>query len=322
MRGNRRVSSRAAVVLAMGVLLGGFPVRIAAQMELAVIKGTVRDDEGRPLEGVSFRLKDLSRGREFVIKSDKEGRFYRRGLPAVEYEIAAEKPGYQPIQDRIRLAAGVDRQFDFKLAKASPAGAEEFAEGAAAYEKGDAAAAAASFEAALAKAPDVPEVRINLALAYLRLKRTEDAIAQLEKAAALAPDNPRVLFQLGGAYVDARQNDRAIDAFTRGLARQADLADPLAYEATVTLGAVYFASGRNDEAIATFEKAIAARPDAPAPKLGLGKAAFSKGDVPLALKHLQDVVTTAPGTPEATEAAAFIKEVEKLKKPTAQEDAC
>jgi tetratricopeptide (TPR) repeat protein len=312
--GIRRTFRNIAFALGLGILMG-IPTPAFAQMELGVIKGTVTDESGKPLEGVSFRLKDTSRGREFVIKSDKEGRFYRRGLPAVEYELRTEKEGYQPIQDKIKLAAGVDREFDFKLAKASPAGAEEFVRGVEAFEKGDAAAAAAAFEQALQKAPDAPEVRVNLALAYLRLKRTDDAIAQLEKAAALAPDTPQVLFQLGGAYVDARQNEKAIEAFTKGLAKQPDLSNPLAYEATVTLGAVYFASGRNDDAIATFQKAVAARPDAPAPKLGLAKAAFSKGDVDLALRNFKDVVATAPGTPEATEAEVFIKELEKARKP-------
>lgn len=316
-----RWRSTRAVLVCGAVMLSGVPAPTSAQMELGVIKGTVRDETGKPLAGVSFRLKDPSRGREFVIKSDKDGRFYRRGLPAVEYELTADKEGYQPIHDKVRIAAGMDRQFDFKLAKASPVGAEEFARGVAAFEQGDTAAAAAAFEEAVRKAPDAPEAHVNLGLVYLRLKRTDEAIAQLEQAAALAPQSPDVLFQLGGAYVDARQHDKAIDAFNKGLERQPDLTNPLSYEAALTLGALYFATGRNDESIATFQKALAARPDAAAPRLGLGKAAFSKGDVDLAETYFKEITRTAPGTPEAAEAEAFIKELEKLKKKTAQEDA-
>jgi hypothetical protein len=62
---------------------------------------------------VSFKIRDVERGREIVVKSDKDGRFYRRGLQAVEYEIAVEKDGYQPIHDRLKLTAGMDRRFDF-----------------------------------------------------------------------------------------------------------------------------------------------------------------------------------------------------------------
>ncbi|HSL21180.1 MAG TPA: tetratricopeptide repeat protein [Vicinamibacterales bacterium] len=314
MRVTRRVLRTAVVLLWAGALLVSVPARAAGQMELAVIKGTVKDEHGQPLEGVSFRLRDPSRGREYVIKSDKDGRFYRRGLAAVEYELVAEKEGYQPIRDKVRLAAGTDRSFDFKLAKSAPEGSEEFMKGVEAFNRGDAAGAAAAFEQAMAKAPDAPEVRVNLAMAYLRLKRTAEAIAQLERASALAHETPRVLFQLGGAYVDARQNDKAIEAFEKGLARQPDLTDPIAYEAMVTLGAVYFATGRNDDAIARFQKALAARPDAPAPKLGLAKAYFSKGDVDQALRAFKEVVATNPGSPEAAEAEAFIKELQKDRK--------
>src|SRR5690606_27475670 len=111
------------------------------------------------------------RGRETIVKSDENGRFYRRGLQAVEYEIVVEKEGYQPIHDRLKLSAGMDRRFDFKLAKAAPAGAGEFQQGVAAYNAGDFANAARLFEEAIAKAPAVPELHVNLALAYFRLER-------------------------------------------------------------------------------------------------------------------------------------------------------
>jgi len=298
------------VLVVVGAMSAAAPAA-AGQMELAVMQGTVRDDAGKPLEGVTFRIKDLGRGRETTIKSDKDGKFYRRGLQAVEYELVVEKEGYQPINDKIKLTAGTDRRLDFKLAKSAPEGAGDFAKGVEAYNRGDHAAAVQAFEAAVQKAPELPEVRVNLALAYFRLQRTADAVAQLEKAAALAPDSPRVLFQLGGAYVEMQSLDKAMAAFERGLAKQPDATDPLAWEADVTLGAVYFAKGENDKAIAQFDKALAVKPNAPAPTLGLGKVYFSKGDVAKALQLFQQVAASSPGTPEAAEAEVFIKELKK-----------
>jgi hypothetical protein len=109
------------------VLLGWTTVA-AAQMELAVFQGTITDEAGAPLEGVTIRLRDLERGRETVLKSDKNGRFYRRGMAAVEYEMVVEKDGYQPINDKVRLVTGNEPpRLDFKLAKSAPAGAGEFA---------------------------------------------------------------------------------------------------------------------------------------------------------------------------------------------------
>jgi tetratricopeptide (TPR) repeat protein len=298
------------VLVAAGALVFGAPAA-SGQIELAVMQGIVRDDAGNPLEGVSFRIRDLERGREVAIKSDKEGRFYRRGLPAVEYEIFVEKEGYHPIHDKLRLNAGVDRRFDFKLVKAAPEGAEEFARGVDAFNRADHQAAAQAFEEAVKKAPQLAEVRINLALAYLGLSRTADAVVQLERAATLAPDEPRVLFQLGGAYIELKELDKAAATLEKGLAMVQGLSDPLAYDAAVTLGAVYFARGDNDKAMAQFEKALAARPDAAAPRLGLGKVYFSKGDVDRALQFFRQVVSSAPGSAEAVEAEKYIKELDR-----------
>lgn len=299
----------AAIVTGVALLAGVTPA--AGQMELAVIVGNVVDEGGQPLEGVTVKLRDLERGREVTLKSDKTGRFYRRGLQAGEYNIIVEKSGFQPINDKLKLAAGTDRRFDFKLARATPEGAVEFTNAVAAYNAGRNEEAAQGFEAAIAKAPELPEIRVNLALAYLRLNRTTDAVAQLEKAASMAPNEPRVLFQLGGAYIDMKEFDKAIAAFEKGLKTPEVGNDPVVYEARVSLASLYFSKGQVDEAKATYEQALAANPTGASARLGLGKVAFNKGDVEKALQLFREVVTAAPGTPQAAEAEGFIAALTK-----------
>jgi tetratricopeptide (TPR) repeat protein len=309
----RGVITRAARWCAWLLLLAALdgPSNAAAQAELAVLQGTITDETGTPLDGVTIRLRDLERGTDTVLKSDKAGKFYRRGLRAIEYQMTVEKEGYQPINDKIRLTTADERRLEFKLAKASPVGSGEFAKATAAYNAGDFAGAAKLFEEVLAKSPNQPEARINLALAYLRLNKPAEAVAQLEQVAAGGNADPRVQFQLGGAYVDMKELDKAVTAFETGLARQPDLKDPGAWEAAVTLGAVYFAKGDADKAAGLFEKALAARPDTPAPMLGLAKVYASKGDVQKALELFDKVVAGHPGTPEAEQATVFIKELRK-----------
>lgn len=284
----------------------------AAQMELGVIKGRVVDDAGAPLEGVKIRLVNVDRGREVVLTSGKDGRFYRRGLQAVEYELIVEHEGYQPIKDKLKLVAGTDRDFDFKLAKAAAGGSKEFQAGVAAFSSGDFVLAATKFEAAIAQSPTVPALHVNLALAYVRLNRVNDAVTSLEKAAALAPNDSPIQYQLGSAYVDIQAYDKAVAALERGLAAQPNLAtDALALEATTTLGAVYFAQGKVVEAEAQFQRVLQAKPGAAGAALGMAKIHFSKGEVEKALALFTRVLAEHPGTPEATQAATFIKELRK-----------
>lgn len=286
---------------------------VSAQLELGTILGVVKDEAGQPIEGVVITIKDVERGRETDVKTDKSGKFFKRGLQAVEYEFTVAKPGYSPIKDKLKVNAGIEKRYDFKLVKAAPEGSEDFAKGVAAFNRGDNTAAAAAFEEAVKKAPAVAELRVNLALAYVRLSRTSDAVTQLEEARRIAPDKPGVMFQLGEAYVDMKDLDKAIAAFEGGLAKQSDLKDAATWQATVTLGATYFAKGNNDKAKELFDQAIAANPQAAAPKLGLGKVLFSKGDVNGALNVFEQIVAMTPPPPEAEAAKAFIAELKKTK---------
>lgn len=294
------------------VLVGAAPAPALAQMELGVIKGRVVDDDGKPLEGVAIRLVNVDRGREVTLKTGKDGRFYRRGLQAAEYEISVERDGYQSINDKVRLVAGTDGEFDFTLAKAAAGGSKEFQSGVAAFNAGDFAQAAAQFEAAIAQAPTVPALHVNLALAYLRLNRAKDAVASLEKAAALGPNEAAIQYQLGSAYVDMQDYDKAAAALEKGLSARPDLAtDALALEAVSTLGAVYFAQGKVAEAEAEFKRVLAAKPRAAGATLGMAKIHFSRGEVDQALALFEQVVADHPGTPEAGQAATFVKELRK-----------
>jgi tetratricopeptide (TPR) repeat protein len=299
--------------IATAALVSGAAVAFSQGAE-GVIQGTVTADQGgEGLADASIVLQDDERGRSFSTKSGKDGRFYKRNIPGATYKVTVEKAGYKPLQETLRVATGGEHRFNFKLAKAAPEGAKEFAEGFAAFNRGDNEAAVKAFEAALQKAPDLQEIRVNLALAYLRAGRKAEAVAQLEQAAAAAPDEPRTLFQLGGAYVEMNDLDKAIPAFETGLAKQPDLTNTLAYEATIALGAVYFAKGDNDKAVGVFEKALAVKPGAPVPTLGLAKAYLSKGDGDKALELFKQVVATAPGTPEAAQAEIFVGELQKAK---------
>ena len=299
-----------AALVGMALVCGAVPAE--AQMELGVIKGRVVDESGMPLPGVTIRLVNIDRGREVTLTTDKDGRFYRRGLQAVEYELVVQHEGYQPVNDKIKLVAGTDRNVDFTLAKAASGGSKEFQAGVAAFNSGNFDQAVAQFQAAIAQAPTVSALHVNLALAYFRLNRPAEAVASLEKAAQLGPNDAAIQYQLGSAYVDVKAYDKAIAALEKGLAAKPDLAkDPLAAEASATLGAVYFAQGRIAEAEARFQQVLAARPGAAGATLGMAKIHFSKNEVEKALALFEQVVASHPGTPEAKQAETFIKELRK-----------
>ena len=120
-----------AAVMGVALLCGAAPS--LAQMELGVIKGRVVDEAGKPMQGVTIRLINTERGREVTITTDKDGRFYRRGLQVGGYELKVDHQGYQPVSNTIKISGGIDSVFDFSLAKAAAGGSKEFQEGVAAF---------------------------------------------------------------------------------------------------------------------------------------------------------------------------------------------
>ena len=54
------------------------------------------------MQGVTIRLVNVDRGREVTLTTDKDGRFYRRGLQAVSTSERSNA-GIQPVNDKIKL---------------------------------------------------------------------------------------------------------------------------------------------------------------------------------------------------------------------------
>ncbi len=96
-------------VFPLGLYLGALPLALAAQstgVTTADLKGIVRDDGGRPLADVSVALRRLEQNESFFTKTDPNG-FYRfRLLPAGDYRLTASSPALAPAFAGITLQVG------------------------------------------------------------------------------------------------------------------------------------------------------------------------------------------------------------------------
>ena len=50
--------------------------------------------EQKPIEGVSVKIVNAADGHEYIVTTDKEGRYEQTGLPAGRYTISVSKNGY------------------------------------------------------------------------------------------------------------------------------------------------------------------------------------------------------------------------------------
>jgi len=139
------------------------------------------------------------------------------------------------------------------------------AEGNALEDRGDAAAALATYDAARAACPDHPRVPLNVANALASLGRIDEAIRTLRDALAANPRHAAAQFNLGKLHLAQSRQDDAEAAFRAALAL-----DPAMTQAGVALAGVLEAKGRVGDAEALLLRAVQERPDLALARFNLG----------------------------------------------------
>lgn len=132
--------------------------------------------------------------------------------------------------------------------------------------------ALASYDRALAVSPDLVAALSSRGLVRQEAGRLEEALADCERALALSPDDPDVLANSAVALRRLRRYDAALARLDRALVLRPDYP-----EALNSRGVVLDQLRRPEEALASFDRALAQRPD-------FVDALYNRG---MALKHLK-----------------------------------
>lgn len=78
------------------------------------IRGEVIDisPEQRPIEGVTVKIVNVADGEEYTVKTDKDGLYEKKGLPAGRYTISVSKRGYGDRVGKSKVVAAGGEIFD------------------------------------------------------------------------------------------------------------------------------------------------------------------------------------------------------------------
>ena len=131
----------------------------------------------------------------------------------------------------------------------------------------------------------------NLGLAYLGMRKGDDAVAAFKKALEVNPYDEFAYNNLGRAYWQDRKYDEAADAFHKQLE-----ANPLDKFAHGNLGAMYAEWHKYDQAAPELEKAASLSPDDAGLQVSLGDAYLNMGQDDKALAAF-DRATEISATP-------------------------
>jgi tetratricopeptide (TPR) repeat protein len=285
---------------------------------------TVTDDEsGTPIEGASVVLVRPGTSYKLEKKTDKKGQAQLLVLDATqEYQIRAEKAGYNPFEGPVKPKISDTVRLTFALTKAAPAAANPNApqeltgtdkailaynDGVEKLKAGDLAGALPKFEEAVKENPDLPEAQGALTEVYLELKRYGDALTAADRYLVLKPGDVRGLRNRYDA-LKAAGDDKAREAL-----EALHAADPKSADTAVRYfneGAERTRSGQYDEAAVFFEKVVEIAPEDPKFAkahyvLGLS---YAKDDAKKAQakEHLQTFLRLAPTDSDAETAKQML----------------
>jgi tetratricopeptide (TPR) repeat protein len=284
-------------LLAMAAMLA-MPAMAA---KVAIMEGTVLDEAGAPVEGVTVTVSSPDRPdwRE-TARSDAEGHFALEiSRPKGGFLYQLSKEGYDPQVGAVELVAGQRTTFDFVLETPDGELARKrraiavYNRGAAAFNADENTAAMTAFQEALELDPNLVEA--HRALAEVALKVDDPtALATAAAAAAavrrLAPDDPEGV-RLAFAAALRGEDREALEAAALALPEDRRLA---AARLIYNRGAEASQKQRLDEALAYFALAVRLDPTLAAGHSALASTFYNAGRFEEALAAAERFLELAP----------------------------
>ena len=304
MRNRRFVAILFALTLAFG--LGELNAQMTGQGRVG---GTIRDQSGKPIEGVKVSAQAEAGGSPLEALSDKKGEWAILGFRSGKYTFTVSKEGYTPetatapVQQMQR-----NPRLDFVLKQATKGavlGTEKLggllSEGNALVQQKQYPEALAKFQQILTESPTLYQVRLNIGNVYKAQGESEKALAEYQAVLAEDPGDVGALVQSGDILLKQGKLTEAVTFFEKAVASSPN-DEALAFN----VAEIYFSTQNVDKALEYYEKAATIKPDWPDPVLKIGFAHLNKGDMEKAKAQMEKVIAMAPDSPQAQTAKGIL----------------
>lgn len=317
--------------LAVAALLLAMAGSLTAQSNLGRgrITGQVMDEAGNPLEGAKIVAQSLQGSGKLEGASDKKGHFAVAGLGTGAWRVTASKQGYADASADMSVAQlKANPPLSLTLRKltgaqglqADQAGLALLDQANARLDQGDYDGALALLRDFRAKYPDLYQVRLNVATAYMKKGDADRAEAEFkavldrirESQGDYAKDKATAVRALSGlGEMALKRGDMAAgqDYFSQALALSPEDAG-----AAYNVGEILFSNQRSDEAAKYFELALQIKKDWPKPYYRLGFVYLNKGEYGKSLEYFNKFVALDPAGPDVPAVKDIIATIEKMKK--------
>lgn len=307
------------LILARGVNLAF--IRLAAAAVIVLVAAATADAQtarivgritnmvdGEAIPGVTITLRNVDTGALVEIKSNDDGRYFRRSLPIGRFEITFEKEGFVPARDNRRLGSGqTNHDAVLEPARAAApnvASSPEYVAAYAAFEAGDLPQTIEILTTLVGHQPDSGPAHLLLARSHYELEQWDEAIVGYKRVIELEPGVPVAYLDLGVSLAAIGDIDGAAQYFERAVSMQPD--DASAY---YNIGAIFIRADRVDEAVEYLTRSTEIDPESALAHKALAFALVRKADTAGAAIHLQRYLEIEPEAADAADMAELLEQL-------------
>ena len=297
----------------------------AGAQSTGMVRGSVKDPTGKPVEGAKISIDADANNRHFETKSDKKGEFVQIGLPPGAYKVSAEKDKTvaAPMPVQVRIGSGAPITLVLGAGGGvTPEAAAKNAELKKAFEEGVAASRSGNHDAAIAAFTKAAELNANCYDCYYNIAFSESqkkdygkAEAAYKKAIELKADYAEAYNGLANIYNAQRKFDEAATASAKAMELSGGAAAGAAgggnADAMFNQGVILWNAGKVADAKKQFEGAIAANPNHAEAHYQLGMALVNEGNLPAATTEFETYLKLAPMGPNAATAKGILGTLKK-----------
>lgn len=296
--------------LALGVVLA-VSGSAAAQ---SIVRGTVVDGEGNPIEGATVTIEATEANRRAEITTNERGEFMQIGLASGPYNVTATMDDLRDVQ-QVNISQGAPTEVDFQLTPTSGMTEEQIqaqqkmqalAQGALeAMRAGQDAEAIRLFNEILVDTPSCSDCHYNLGVAHSNIEQYAEAETAFMTAIEMAPTGAAYT-GLANVYNAQQKFDLAAEAG----AKAAELGGGgNNAEALYNQGVILWNAGNFADAKEQFQAAVEADPSMAMAHYQLGMANLNLGQIPEARQAFEGYLEADPDGPKASEVKVFVEQL-------------
>jgi tetratricopeptide (TPR) repeat protein len=274
--------------------------------------GTVTDEAGQPLEGVTVKLFHAAANGGLTVTTDKNGKWLAAWIRSGSWDVDFAKVGYAPKKISANISESKKNpDVEIKLAKIEGIALTDdvmglLGRGNDLFDKSDFAGALAVYQEIVAKYPDAYPVYMNIGNCHFAQEQYDLAEENYLKVLAKDPQKADAVIAVGNCYANRGDSAKAMEWYGKVEFEKID--DPVVL---YNLGTNYYNNAKFEDALKFYQKAVEKQKDSVDALYQLGLTYLNLQKNAEAIAAFESYLKIDADSPRAAQVVGFLEYLKK-----------